>query len=243
LLDVNVDTAAPIAVQCRTTGTSADGRVIVEATLDQPLTFGALLGRNSARLTAAAGVVLGAPTALSGLRPLALCAAHPAVATWVASGFTDTQVHRVYVQADGTTCGGDVPGNWAMIDFDSGSNSNSELQDRVVNGYQGEVSVPSTLPGDPGIPTPAIQLGSIIGRPITLPVFSVARLAGGISQFDIVDFVGVTLTAVNMTGAAAARYVELRFRRLEAGEGPTGPGGGYGATSWQMCSLDEVATC
>jgi len=243
LLDANVDTTAPIDVQCHTTGSASAGRVTIEAAVDQPLPLGAILGRSSARVAAATGVVLGSPLALSGLRPLALCAEHPALAAWTSSGFTSTQVHRVLIQSSGTTCGGDVPGNWAMIDLDSGSNSNSELQDRVLHGYRGSVTVPSTLPGDPGIPTPAIQLGAIIGMPVTLPVFADARLAGGISQFDIVDFVGVTITAVNMTGAAADRYVDIRFRRLQAGEGPTRPGGGYGATSWQMCSLDEVTRC
>ena len=104
---------------------------------------------------------------------------------------TSTDVYQIFVESDGVSCGGDVPGNWSMIDFDGGSNSNSELQDQSSTATNQEVVLPATLSGDPGIPTPSINIDSLIGTTITIPVFSDARSSGAGSEYDLDGFVGL----------------------------------------------------
>ena len=232
-------------VSCSITGSVLGGTVTVSASESVDLTLGSLIGRESASISSSATVAVGSPTATSGLRPFALCAQHPALLSWINSGFTDETIHTIRVVSDGTTCGGDVPGNWAMMDFDGGSNSNATLQNWVVNGYSGEVAVPSTVSGDPGIPTPAIDIDVLIGSTVSVPIFGTARLNGSTAEFDLNGFVSVEIIDVVMTGAAANRHIDLRFVTDTAGESATDSTGNnhYGISSWRLCALDGNGTC
>lgn len=244
-IDRNLNAASVVNVACTSTGTGLGGTVTIAANTSTNLTLGSLIGRESATISSSATVAVGSPAAITGLRPLALCAQHPALAAWITSGFTDETIHPIRVESDGATCGGDVPGNWAMMDFDGGSNSNATLQSWVVNGYSGEVTVPSTVSGDPGIPTPAIDIDVLIGSIITLPVFDSARLNGSTAEFDLDGFVSVEILDVVMTGAAANRHIDLRFVTNTAGESATDSTGNnhYGISSWRLCALDGNGTC
>jgi Flp pilus assembly protein TadG len=241
----NHNATSAINVSCTASGSSYGGSITITADTSTDLTLGTLIGRDAASISSSATVAVGNPAALIGLRPLALCAQHPALASWITSGFTDDTIHTIRVESNGTTCGGDVPGNWAMMDFDGGSNSNATLQNWVVNGYPGEVIVPSSVPGDPGIPTPAIDVDVLIGSVITLPVFDSARLNGSTAEFDLNGFVSVEVIDVVMTGAAASRHIDLRFVTDTAGESVTDSSGfnHYGISSWRLCALDGNGTC
>lgn len=247
LIETNRTSTSSATVDCTRVTSGATRTVTVTAGSSEPLTFGAILGRDTADVTASAAARLGPASSMTSLRPLAICADHPALRAWATSGFTDATVRRIDVESDGTTCGGDLPGNWAMIDFDGGSNSNAELQDRIVDGYDAELRLPSTLDGDPGIPTPALDIDVLIGSTITIPVFSAARNGGAGAEYDLTGIVALEVVDVTMTGAASGRHLDVRFTTLTTPDAaPADPAGGvtaWGVTAWGVCALDGRGTC
>jgi Flp pilus assembly protein TadG len=242
-ISANLTSLSPIETQCSTSG-AANSVVTISAEASTPLAFSQLLGKAEASISSTASVKVGASRSATGLRPLAICADHPALQEWLSTGMTSMTTYTIFVESDGATCSGSVPGNWSMIDFDGGSNSNSELQDRIVNGYQTEIVLPVTLNGDPGIPTPSIDIDLLIGDTITIPVFSAARSNGAGSEYDLDGIVAIEVVDVVMTGAAAQRHVDVRFIKQTLGEGLAGgPVGNYGSQSFQICSLEGKGNC
>ena len=241
-ISANLTSLSPIATQCSISGTS-NSVVTISAEASTPLAFSQLLGKTEASISSTASVKVGASRSAMGLRPLAICADHPALQEWLSTGMMST-TYTIFVESDGASCSGSVPGNWSMIDFDGGSNSNSELQDRIVNGYQSEIVLPVTLNGDPGIPTPSIDIDLLIGDTITIPVFSAARSNGASSEYDLDGLVAIEVVDVVMTGAAAQRHVDVRFIKRTLGEGLAGgPVTNYGSQSFQICSLEGNGNC
>ncbi|MDA0300281.1 MAG: pilus assembly protein TadG-related protein [Actinobacteria bacterium] len=241
-ISANLTSLSPIATQCSISGTS-NSVVTISAEASTPLAFSQLLGKTEASISSTASVKVGASRSAMGLRPLAICADHPALEEWLSTGMMST-TYTIFVESDGASCSGSVPGNWSMIDFDGGSNSNSELQDRIVNGYQSEIVLPVTLNGDPGIPTPSIDIDLLIGDTITIPVFSAARSNGASSEYDLDGLVAIEVVDVVMTGAAAQRHVDVRFIKRTLGEGLAGgPVTNYGSQSFQICSLEGKGNC
>jgi len=241
-ISANLTSLSPIATQCSISGTS-NNVVTISAEASTPLAFSQLLGKTEASISSTASVKVGASRSAMGLRPLAICADHPALQEWLSTGMMST-TYTIFVESDGASCSGSVPGNWSMIDFDGGSNSNSELQDRIVNGYQSEIVLPVTLNGDPGIPTPSIDIDLLIGDTITIPVFSAARSNGASSEYDLDGLVAIEVVDVVMTGAAAQRHVDVRFIKRTLGEGLAGgPVTNYGSQSFQICSLEGKGNC
>jgi Flp pilus assembly protein TadG len=244
VISANVGSLASLTTTCTTSGAVPHDVVTVGAEASATLAFSQLLGRSDASITSTASVKVGPALSAVGLRPIAICAEHPALQGWISSGMTSTATYTIFVESDGTTCGGDVPGNWSMIDFDGGSNSNSELQDRIVNGYQSEIVLPVTFNGDPGIPTPSIDIDVLIGSTITIPVFSDARSSGAGSEYDLDGFVGVEILDAVMTGAASQRHLDVRFTSQTLGEGLAGgAAANYGSQSFQICSLEGTGSC
>lgn len=244
IINANVSSFESLSTHCSTSGTAAHDVVTVAAEASTTLTFSQLIGRSEASITSTASVKVGPSRSAIGLRPIAICADHPALQEWISSGMTSTATYTIFVESDGMTCGGDVPGNWSMIDFDGGSNSNSELQDRIVNGYQSKIVLPTTLNGDPGIPTPSVDIDTLIGSTITIPVFSDARSNGAGSEYDLDGFASIEIVDVVMTGAASQRHIDVRFTTQTLGEGLAGGvATGYGSQSFQICSLEGTGDC
>lgn len=244
IINANVSSFESLSTHCSTSGTAAHDVVTVAAEASTTLTFSQLIGRSEASITSTASVKVGPSRSAIGLRPIAICADHPALQEWISSGMTSTATYTIFVESDGMTCGGDVPGNWSMIDFDGGSNSNSELQDRIVNGYQSKIVLPTTLNGDPGIPTPSVDIDTLIGSTITIPVFSEARSNGAGSEYDLDGFTSIEIVDVVMTGAASQRHIDVRFTTQTLGEGLAGGvATGYGSQSFQICSLEGTGDC
>ncbi len=240
----NVDSTSSLTTLCTTSMTAAHNVVTVNAEASTALAFSQLIGRSEASIMSTASVKVGPARSAIGLRPIAICAEHPALQDWISSGMTSTAAYTIFVESDGSTCGGDVPGNWSMIDFDGGSNSNSELQDRIVNGYQSEIVLPVTLNGDPGIPTPSIDIDALIGSTITIPVFRDARSNGSGSEYDLDGFATVEILDAVMTGAASQRHIDVRFTSQTLGEGLAGGAAvNYGSQSFQICSLEGTGDC
>lgn len=231
-------------VMCSSTGVPTAGRVDVAVDIAVPTFFAGLLQRDSTTVDASASVALGAASGVSGLRPIGLCSQSAAISAWRASGFTSTEVFRVTLGADGGSCSEGVPGNWAVIDFDAGSNSNAKTQDWIDNGYPGLVSAPSDLFGDPGIPSPSLNLDSLTGQTVLVPLYDNARLEGANAKYTVVSFASVTLVGSRLSGPASNRYVDVVFRRSVA-PGPCCAPSQFasGVTALSVCSLDDLGVC
>jgi Flp pilus assembly protein TadG len=227
------------------TSTTANGAVATVAASELvALTFAQLFGRDSAGIDASASVRIGPAAGVSGLRPVAMCIGNSALADWLASGRTSTTTYTIGVESTSSECGSDVSGNWGVIDFDGGANSMSDAQDWIANGYGGTVSVGETLDGDPGIPSPALNLDDLVGEIVTLPVFENPRLVGSNATYDIAGFVRVRIVEVNLTGSASNRNVKVMF---EPGAVNGSVGGidapDFGVTAWSVCSFDGKGVC
>lgn len=235
-------------VTCSTTGTATAGTVTVSASTTSALSLGALFGRSSATIATTAGVRTGGATVVAGVRPLSICAEHPALQAWIASAFTDTTTYTVGIESDGATCAGDTPGNWGVLDLDGGSNSTAITQEWLDNGYDGELSVPSLIDGDPGIPSPAFDLSNIIGQPIVVPIFANATDTGQNAQFSIVGVVGIIIDDATLNGPTGGRHVRLRFTTDTGTATPTGccttgTQIDAGVTAARLCNLDGIGDC
>lgn len=216
----------------------------VDATGAVDLYFARLIGRSQSIIEASASVRVGPAVSVSGLRPIAMCASNPALTAWLDSGMSSTNTYTVPIQSTDVACGSDVSGNWAVIDFDGGSNSMSDAQSWIANGYSGDVSVGQAMSGDPGIPSPALNLDSLVGQSIVLPVFENPRLDGARALFDVVGFVRVRVIGVQLSGSASNRHVEVAFERGTAPGRPGAPESpNFGVSSWAVCSFDGKGTC
>jgi Flp pilus assembly protein TadG len=227
------------------TSTTANGAVAtVAANESVALTFAQLFGRDSAGIDASASVRIGPAAGVSGLRPVAMCIGNSALADWLASGRTSTTTYTIGIESTSSECGSDVSGNWGVIDFDGGANSMSDAQSWIANGYGGTVSVGESLDGDPGIPSPALNLDELVGEIVTLPVFENPRLVGSNATYDIAGFVRVLIVEVNLSGSASRRNVKVTF---EPGAVNGSVGGvdapDFGVTAWSVCSFDGKGVC
>lgn len=121
--------------------------------------------------------------------------------------------YKIYFDKDQPTdCGDEVAGNWGIIDFDGGSNSNSDTQSWVSNGYPGTISTPGWYQGDPGSFNPSLPLGDLLLQAFYVPVFDGwNELAGGNAEFHVIGFVHLELWGFQLTGPDSGRYLYVEF--------------------------------
>ena len=228
-----------------TTSVRSNGSVAtVTAADDVDLYFAQLFGRDSAGIDAAASVRIGPAESTSGLRPVAMCIESSGLVEWLASGKTSTATYTIGIDAESAACGSDVAGNWGVLDFDGGSNSMSDAQNWIAQGYDGSVSVGDSVDGDPGIPSPALDLDELVGQSVVLPVFENPRLEGSNALYDIAGFVKVRIVEVNLSGSASRRNVKVVFEK-GAVNGTAGDSDSpdFGLSSWSVCSFDGKGDC
>lgn len=108
--------------------------------------------------------------------------------------------------------GAGVPGNWGMIDFDGGNNSNNDAKDWIENGYSGLVDA-GVFSGDPGALSGS-HSGSLwqlysSGETFAVPVFDYAEGTGANTTFTVTDFVYAKLNDYQVTGSQSGRHLEL----------------------------------
>lgn len=100
----------------------------------------------------------------------------------------------------GVTCGPLGSGNWGIVDFDGGSNPNTEIALWTEFGYNAAVQIPDpAMPGNPGVDTSAPvknALDSIIGDVVLLPAASKWNEGGG----NPASFVMESVIAVQICG-------------------------------------------
>jgi len=242
LVDANGPT--PTDLDCSVAATAGGAVVNVAATADVVLGFSSLLGRDSATVSASTAARVGAAGAVSGLRPIALCSDNPSLTSWIDGGMSAVTEWTIPFTANSAGCGGAVPGNWAVLDLDGGSNSTSEMQGWIENGYQGTVRTGDVVYGDPGIPSPALNLDSIIGRTMLMPVFANPRQQGAGALYDIVGFVSVRLVSTQLNGSASSRNVVVQFLRTVVAAPPADPADrNFGLVTVSVCSFDGEGAC
>ena len=224
---------------CSTSGTRYGGVLTVAATKGVSAVFGSVIGRSSTKVDSTASVRIGSAASASGLRPTAMCQDSPALAAWRSSGFSSTQQFTVGLSGD---CLG-VPGNWGVLDFNGGSNSTSELQQWVDQGWSGTVTVGQQIYGNPGIPSPALHMDTTIGKTFTVPVYDQIVLQGSNALFRVSSFVTITVISVTLNGSASGRNVVVTFSTATTNGAisPTAPN--LGTLALQPCSLDGRGTC
>lgn len=236
--------ATPQSVNCSVTGTSGRGVVRVSASGDVNLMFASLIGRNSAGINASTGVLVGPASSAFGLRPFALCDNHPAVLAWLGSNFTSTTTETVTFESNGTACGGPAPGNWGVLDFNGGSNSTSETERWVSNGFDDEVTVGDVIPGNPGAPSSSLKVSGIVGKRVVVPLFGSVTLQGSHAMYTITGFAEVYVVGITLNGPSNKRAIMLRFERGSM-RGTVGSvfATNFGLSSWQICSYDSHGAC
>lgn len=124
----------------------------------------------------------------------------------------DTQIEGGNPQCDAPDASNDGAGNWGLLDFDGGANSNQDVVDWIENGYSSEVGA-GTMQGSPGALSGvhAAALNSLVAsrETIALPLYSGVSQTGSSTILDIVAFVNVILTDFKVTGPSSGRYLEF----------------------------------
>lgn len=200
------------------TGTSS-GYVTVDAGSNVDFAFAGVFGIDDTDVGSSTTAAYGTPKGVTGLRPMALCLyANQDLTNWLniphprpASG----TIRILYEKSQPDACGSDPPGNWGMMDFDGGANSNDDTKAWVHDGYPDDVSLsPPDIPGDTGAFSNSInsELSSLVEEEFQLPVFDYVSGQGSNAHFRIVAFVTVKLIGFETSGSQADRYLDLQFK-------------------------------
>lgn len=241
---ISSDGAAPTTVQCTVTGSNSSGVTRVTASEPISLTFASLVGRSSSTVTAAIGVRIGALSSTVGVWPFGLCSQVKAVSDWIASGMTTATSTVIRFEDQTQTCGGSVSGNWGVLDFNGGSSSNAETKEWVDNGYSGVVKVGDWIIGSPGAPSSSLDIASIVGKSVIMPMFSSPRLSGSNVEYRIVGFAKARVDAVQFTGGAASRSIRITLQTgTITGSSSSLGGTNFGLVGVGVCSLDSTGSC
>ncbi len=240
------DGSSPDGTGCSTTGTRQSGVVSASADEEVDLMFSDVVGRSTSRVSASARVRVSTASAVRGLWPFGLCADNTAISAWISAGFPEGRRATITFQQPSQLCGGDVSGNWAVLDFNGGSVSNSETQHWVTSGYQSTVTVGDVVNGSPGAPSTSLDMTPAIGETILFPLYRYPRNNGSNARYTIVGFATARVDAVRLTGGAAQRSITITFKTGTTASGATSTamsGGNFGLTAWSVCSFDEYGVC
>jgi Flp pilus assembly protein TadG len=210
------DSGASVTNCVATFRSSSSGYVTVRGKTSVDYTFAQIFGASSQDIGATTTAQWGIPKAVAGLRPFGLCIeANQQLKNWLANPVGTSDVVRItYGKEQPTSCGA-APGNWGVVDFDGGSNANSDTMSWTLNGYPGTVSVGDVRPGDTGAISSSLDSGlsylKSSGETFALPVFDTITNPGSNAQMHIVAFVLVKLVDYRVTGPQASRYLDVRF--------------------------------
>ena len=244
---VTADGATASEISCSVTGTGTHGTVTVSAASRVPLFFASLIGRDHATVRASTGVRIGPVSSALHVSPLSLCAGNPAIADWISSGMTSHMTTTITFETPTPVCGGTIPGNWGVLDFNGGDNSTTELANWVVNGYEGSLKVGDVIAGNPGAPSTSSNISAVVGTSFIIALFSKPTGTGSSAKYPIVGFAKVYLVSANLSGAASKRSLTIRFERGitsgSVGDLAGNNGTGYGVSTWSVCSYDSQGKC
>lgn len=240
-------------VDCVHTGptSSRPGRVTVTASSRVEFTFAPIVGVNEHIVTSSTTTSYDEASIISGgLRPFGLCI-HGLAALTPAIDPGNGVHYRIYYGKDSqpNDCGHDAPGNWGTLDFNGGSNPQTEIRDWTENGYDGPVEIGEWYEGNPGAYTNDLrdEMNFLLTVDhFTLPIFDTVVDNGANTEFLIDNFAVVRLHDFKLTGPEADRYLTIEFLdEVVQGTGG-GPSDTLGAYVIGICSvdgLDATATC
>lgn len=221
-------------------------RINLEAEVTIDHQFAQVLGRTSTDVDVEVYARFGTASSGTGLRPFGLCATSDGFLAWQASGHSTSQVFRINYTKDAlSACGSTIPGNWGIIDFNGGSNSNSETKYWVEHGYPGVVTVPGTYEGDPGAFSNSMGVNKIVGERILLPVFDSGAGNGANATFDLVGIVGVIIHGYKANGSASSRYLDIQFVTAVLSGGCCEGSGAIdaGVVGIEICGYESTVDC
>jgi Flp pilus assembly protein TadG len=158
----------------------------------------------------------------------------------VVSGSDGTREVNLYPQGTGS------PGNRGTVDIGGSNNSTADIARQIVYGISPQdfqaLGHPLTfnsdgnlfLNGDTGISAGVKdELASIIGQPRIIPIFQQVQGPGNNAMYTIVEFAGVRIVDVNLTGKMSSKRVIIQPAAITAlGAIP----GGATQTSWYINS-------
>lgn len=240
--------AGATVVSCTPTALgNGAGTVEVVGTVTVDYFFGDVVGVANGTVTSTTAAKFEQPSSVEGgLRPFGLCI--DALPSFTLDDGVD-YVIPYGKDAQPDACGGeDVPGNWGVIDFDGGSNPQSDIVDWTRNGYPGEVVLGQNYEGDTGAFSPSLAnaLDDLLAvECFSLPIFSVATGNGANAEFLIVDFATVSLTGFRVNGPQDDRYLQVRFQSCIVQGGGNGGGPDLGPRVLSICTVDRAGngTC
>jgi len=111
-----------------------------------------------------------------------------------------------------------APGNCGLLNLDGGANGTDELEEWILNGYDGTVEIDPDLgylwiEGTPGVRSALKSaLEERIGDIILVCVYDQVVEQGSNANYRIIKFVAVTLTDVRLTGKN--KHVDGRVERI-----------------------------
>lgn len=244
LATASADDSSPAEVSCSTNGTGGNGTVTVSASESVDMFFSELVGRDTATVDASTTVRLRASGSASGLWPFGLCSHSLPVRTWVASNFTTDTDQTITFADNSAACGANVKGNWAVLDFNGGSNSTSETMKWIDAGFPELVTVDDMVLGNTGIPSGSLNLDSKLNTSIVLALFDTAQGSGSNALFHIVGFARARLISYTLTGSASLRDLTIRFERgVLAGNSTSLTAQPFGLVTRSICALDTQGDC
>ena len=139
------------------------------------------------------------------------------VSKTVSSGSDGVNEINLYPQGTG------APGNRGTVDIGGSNNSTSDIARQIVYGISPAdfeaLGHPLTfnsdgnlfLNGDTGISAGVKdELASIIGQPRIIPIFQQVQGPGNNAMYTIVEFAGVRITDVNLTGKMSSKRVIIQ---------------------------------
>lgn len=242
------------------------GYVTVDGSDTAEVWFAQVLGFADNTVTATTSALWAPPGAVTGLRPIGLCfegsSALQSLINNPPPAGTTTTIRIDYDKDQPDACGGTMtPGNWGVIDFDAGANSNNDTKDWIVNGYPGPVvfsnhpvtscaGEPHCYEGDTGalagINNELSQLQAS-GIFFTVPVFNFVENPGANALFHLMGVLRVRLIDYRVNGNPNNRHFTFEVQPgLITGTvvGGSGPGDNNNSII-AICSVDpgEVDAC
>jgi len=224
------------------------GYVTVSAERPVDYAFAGILGVNSTTAHSTTHAMYGLPSAATGLRPTALCIdANPELTSWLnlplgPTGNSGT-IRIMYNKDHPDACGGaSATGNWGILDFNGGANSQSEVREWMANGYPEPVPL-SDSQGKTGAFGNAEGVDAVLNEVFPIPIFdSVSGGGGANALFHLVAFAWVRLVGYRTNGSERSRYLDFQFLDREVIQGTCCAVAGLdtGVRAVRMCSVDGI---
>lgn len=242
-LAANEDTATMTSCQHVAPSGSSPGRVTVEAEIPVTFIFAPIIGIDDDTVSSSTTVMYdNAGSINEGIRPFGLCL--DTLLELGAQAGDGVTYHLKFGKDDPSNCGGAaVPGNWGILDFDGGSNSQSDIQDWTENGYDGEVAIGDVIAGTPGAFNGSLASALdelLLLDSFTVPIYQNATGNGSLAWFTVVDFGSVRLRGFGTRGAQDLRFLDLEFLDGNYQGGGGGSATGYGAFVLGVCAVDGI---